>query len=172
MALALAAGLLLAAPAAGRAQLRLGYVDSKRILAEFKEYGNITKRHQELYQTYNKEILELERSIQRLKQEMEEQSLILSLERRTEKERELQDLERERVQFIKQRLGYGGELAQRVQEMAAPTLQRIAQIVARIGAEEEYDYIFDLQNMGIVYVKESQNDLTERVLEELNRGVE
>jgi len=159
-------------PHFAQAQLRLGYIDSKRILAEFKEYGNITKRQQELYQFYNKELQELEREIMELRRQLDQQSLVLSLERRAELEKELQDFERQRYQFIKEKFGVGGELERRVKEMAQPTLERIAQIVARIGAEGEYDYVFDLQNMGIIYVKESQNDLTERVLEELNKGIE
>jgi hypothetical protein len=44
-------------------------------------------------------------------------------------------------------------------------------VIKKIGTDEKYDYIFDVINGNILHVSASQPDLTERVLEELNKSV-
>ena len=53
-----------------------------------------------------------------------------------------------------------------------PVLEKIFAVVKMIEEEEEYDYIFDTVNGNILFASEKQEDLTERVLEELNKGLE
>jgi outer membrane protein len=167
--LSLLASLLFAG--AAEAQQRLGYVDTQRIMAEFKEYQEIKKRQDEIFQEFEKALRDLEGQEAKLQKELEEQSLVLSDQRRMELQKQLATIGQQRTAFIKEKFGTGGELEKQSAELAQPLMERIAAIIQRIGAEEDFDYIFDLQNMGIVYVRDPQLDVTDRVLEELNRGL-
>ena len=166
----LLAGFLLL-PRALPAQPKLGYVDSKRILAEFKEFTEVQKRQSDFFQEYQKSLQQLEVDERRIKKELDDQALILSDQRRLDMQKELAQVSARRMTFIKEKFGAGGELKQKSDELAQPLMKRIAAIIQRIGAEENFDFIFDLQNMGIVFVRDQSADVTNRVLEELNRGL-
>ena len=52
--------------------------------------------------------------------------------------------------------------------VASPINNRINEILNRIGDDEEYDFIFDANQGNIVYAKDDF-DLTDRILEELQK---
>ena len=43
--------------------------------------------------------------------------------------------------------------------------------INKIGEDEGYDYIFDSALNVILYIDKNQPDLTERVIEELNKSI-
>ena len=55
--------------------------------------------------------------------------------------------------------------------MTKPIIDRINKLLEEIGEEEKYTIIFDIAESGIVYAKQGM-DMTDRVIEELNREFE
>ena len=64
----------------------------------------------------------------------------------------------------------GGEFYRKNQELFQPIIKKINDVIAKVGAEEEYDMIFDASSGALLHAL-PKYDLTERILEELNKGV-
>jgi Skp family chaperone for outer membrane proteins len=103
-----------------------------------------------------------------LVKEIENQSLLLSPEKKAEKEREGQELGMAIEQFRYQKLGPQGELYKKNLELTQPLYDKIDQIIQRVGDEEEYDFILDVVQ-GVVLFAKPQFDITNRVIEELSK---
>lgn len=55
--------------------------------------------------------------------------------------------------------------------MTQPMLDKINSIIAKIAQEEDYTYVLDAVGGAIAYA-DTKHDLTEKVIEELNKEVE
>ncbi len=161
--------LLAASTIAHSKELKIGYIDSGRILAGSKEYAEAQKKLEELKTEWQKQAAAKEEEIRKLQEELERQRLLLSPDTERKKEEEIRAKYEEYREFVDSILSpETGKLAQKTQELSKPIYDKINAILERIGEEEDYDIIFDAFPQTIVYAK-PEYDLTEKVLEELNK---
>ncbi len=153
------------------AQLKLGYIDSQKILGSYKEAQDAQKQLQELNRRWEEEATNMQRELQTKLDELESQALLLSEERKREKETEFQNLNIRLQQFQQEKWGAQGEVYAKRAELMQPVIDKINAVIKKIGTDDKYDYIFDVVNGNILHVSDSQPDLTGRVLEELNKSV-
>ena len=151
---------------------KLGYVNSQQILAQYKEAQDSQEQLDKINREWEAEGRELQAQFQELGQQLESQSLLLSEERQQEKQAELQALYQKIQQFQNEKWGQNGEFFRRQEELLKPIYDKINVAITKVGEEERYDYIFDTVNANIVYVSEASNDLTDFVIEELEKGLE
>lgn len=150
------------------AQLKIRYINSQRILAEYPEAKEIQKKLDDLRAQYENEYNKMLENYENLLKEIENQSLLLSPEKKAEKEKQAQELGMQIEQYRYQKLGPQGELYKKNMELTQPLYDKIDQIIQRIGQEEEYDYILDIVQGVVLYAK-AQYDITNRILEELEK---
>lgn len=170
----IAAGLLVMFGGANRlsAQLKIGYVNSSKILEVYKESLDVKKQLKELNAQWEDEARNMQKEIQDLQEQLESQSLLLSEERKTQKQQEIQNLYLKYQQFLQEKWNpQGGEAVKKEVELIQPVYDKINAAIKKIGEAEGYQYIFDVVGGNILYVSEDQPDLTERLLEELNKGL-
>ena len=89
------------------------------------------------------------------------------------KEKEAEIIVREEAlqKFVSEVLSPEGKLAQKNMELSKPIFDRINAIVAKIGEEEQYDFIFD--GSGLLWVAPDKGyDLTDKIIEDLNKETE
>lgn len=153
------------------AQLKLGYIDSQKILEKYKEAQDAQKQLQDLNRRWEEEAKNMQQELQNKLEELESQALLLSDERKKEKETELQNLNIRLQQFQQEKWGNQGEVFTKRAELMQPVINKINDVIKKIGTDDKYDYIFDVVNGNILHVSASQPDLTDRVLEELNKSV-
>jgi len=153
------------------AQLKLGYIDSQRILEKYKEAQDAQKQLQEINRRWEDEAKNMQQELQSKLEELESQALLLSDERKKEKETELQNLNIRMQQFQQEKWGNQGEAFAKRAELMQPVIDKINTSIKKLGVEEKFDYIFDVVNGNILHVGATQPDLTEKVLEELNKSV-
>jgi len=55
-------------------------------------------------------------------------------------------------------------------EFSRPIIEKINALISRIGEEEGYDFIFDASSGSLVHAL-PKYDITQQVIEELNKGV-
>jgi outer membrane protein len=151
------------------AQLKIRYINSQRILAEYPEAQQIQKKLDDIRAGYEKEYNDMLQRYENLVKEIENQSLLLSPEKKAEKEKEAQDLAVQIDQYRYDKLGPQGELYKKNMELTQPLYDKIDQIIQKIGQEEDYDYIMDVVQGVVLYAK-PQFDITNRVIEELNKA--
>jgi outer membrane protein len=153
------------------AQLKIGYINSSKILEVYKEAIDVRKRLQDLNQTWERDAKDMEKQIKDMQEQLEAQSLLLSEERKAEKQQEIQALYIKYQQFLNEKWGQQGEAVKKEVEFIQPVYDKINKTIQKIGADEGYSYIFDVVAGNILYASEDQPDLTEKLLEELNKGL-
>jgi len=151
-----------------QAQAKIRYVNSQRILSEFPEALEIQKQLDGIRAGYEGEYNDMLQRYENLVKEIENQSLLLSPEKKAEKEKEAQELGMAIEQFRYQKLGPQGELYKKNLELTQPLYDKIDQIIQRVGEEEEYDFILDVVQ-GVVLFAKPQFDITNRIIEELSK---
>lgn len=153
------------------AQLKVGYIDSQKILESYKESQDAQKQLASLNEQWQQEAKNMEQDLREKQDQLESQSLLLSEEKKTEKAQEIQNLYIRFQQFQQEKWGPQGEVYNKQKELMQPVLDKINASIRRIGAEDKFDYIFDVVAGNILYASDDQPDLTQRVLDELNKGL-
>ncbi|UCE18604.1 MAG: OmpH family outer membrane protein [Gemmatimonadota bacterium] len=153
------------------ADLKIGFIDSERIFRSYKGTSDAQSKLDQEVTEWEKKAEEMRKEVEDLQQELEAQSLLLSEEKKREKEQTLQTKYAEYQQFVTSIWGPQGEAVKRNEELTKPIIEKIDAILKNIGEEEDYTFIFDAVGGGLVFAKPTF-DLTDRVIEELNKEAE
>jgi outer membrane protein len=164
-ALALVA-ILAGAGAARAADLRVGYIDSGRIFSELKDAQEAQQRFDRLVTGWRDEAAEKEKAVNQLRQEVRDQSPILSAVRRQEKESALQRAISEYDAFIQEIWGPSGRAATENERATGEIVQRIRLAVEKVASQKGLELVLDAASGYIVYADKSL-DLTTEVMTEL-----
>jgi len=155
-------------PALSFSQIKIGYIDSGKIFQEYKGMESIRKQFNQEQSEWQTTAEEMLRELEDLKDELESQRLMLSTDALQKKEETLKNRQREYEQFIQQIWGPDGRAAQKNVELTSPVVDKINSVLEKMAREEGFTMIFDIAEGSVVYAEEGL-DLTELVLEELNK---
>jgi len=147
---------------------KFAYVHSQKVLAEYSEYRDVQNKLAEIQNQYQAQYDQLVQEYQQQIQEIESQSLLLSPEKKAEKERLAQQKAIEIEKFKYEKLGPQGEIYKKQAELGQPVLDKINNVIKQIGESEGYDFVFDGAT-GLLWAKEEHN-ITQQVLDELNKN--
>lgn len=146
--------------------VKIGYVDSQRIFAEYQEYQDAQIKFDKDLENWNILGEQMKKEIEELKAELEGQSLILSAEKKKDKEDILIAKQDTLNQFLNATFGPEGKAERRMAELSKPVHDKILGIIERIAIENNYSIIFDVGTVNIAYAKKSL-DITDDILIEL-----
>jgi outer membrane protein len=147
----------------GMAQYKLGYIDSQRILMTYSAAVDAQKKLEGERNAASEELQRLQDEFRTSQQQLEKQSMLLTEEKRSEREGELQNLLIRIQQFQQDK---EQELMKRRDELLQPVYQSINNAIKKVSEEGGYDFVFDAVNL--MHAKE-QYDLTDKILEVLNQ---
>ncbi|MBC8213559.1 MAG: OmpH family outer membrane protein [Candidatus Marinimicrobia bacterium] len=153
------------------AEMKIGYIDSNRIMTEYDQVRQIQAELEKEQRKIEAEFNDLLVQLDSLKQDFERQRLLMSENRREEKKNEILRAEAEAQEFQLKKVGPEGEIYRKQAQLLNPILEDINKIISNIGAEKGYDYILDAVSGSIVYAIDS-HDLTDAVLEQLKGTTE
>lgn len=153
------------------AQLKIGHVNTQKILEGYKEAQDARKQFDEINKGWEEEFNNMRREFATKRDELESQSLLLSDEKKREKLLELQNLELRIQQYAQEKWGQNGEGEKKQAEIMQPLSDKIVAAVKKVSEQEKFDYVFDNAANIILYVNPGQTDLTTKVLDELNKTV-
>jgi len=151
------------------AQLKVGYVNSQQVMEKFKDALDVRKQLAEFNTQWEGEARDMQKQIQKLQEELESQSLLLSDQRKQEKVQQIQTLGQQYQLFLQTKWGQQGEGVKKEVELLQPVYEKINAAIKKIGQAEGYQYIFDVVAGNILYASDDQPDLTEKLLLELNK---
>jgi len=156
-------------PALIWAEMKVGYIDSNRIMQEYSEVtavqAELEKEQRALEAEYNRIVNRMDS----LRTDFDKKSLLYSADRRDEKQKEIGNLEVQIQEFQMEKFGPGGEIYKTESKLLSPVLKKIDAAIKVVGAERGYDYILDA-NSGVIVYALNTHDLTDEVLEELNKS--
>ena len=148
-------------------QLKIGYVASDRIRAEYDDFREAESQLQLDYRKVQEEYQVLLVELDSLRQAYEAQKLMSSPDWRTEKENEIAAKEQYLQQFQNNKVGPEGELYRKQAQMEYDLLSKVKTAVDNVAISKGYDFIFD-GSVSLLYGKPT-HDLTDDVLFELNK---
>lgn len=166
--LALSFVCLVASGASAQLDAKIGYIDSQRIFAEYKQTQDAERIYKQEVDGWKAQAQTMERDIAKFQDELRAQSLMLSEEKLREKKLEHDQKLEEYNRFMADTFGDTGIAAKRNQELTQPIVEKINRILENMAQTEGLELVFDIANANIVYAKK-EYDLTDRVLEELNK---
>jgi len=166
-----ALSLLASAGPLGAAEGKIGYIDSSRIFAEYRGTEDAQRSFDQEVAAWTKQAETMKAEIDSLEREYQSQSLMLSDARKMERKQLIDQKQSEYEAFTQSVWGPQGKIAEKNSELVQPIIEKINVVLKKIGDEEGYAIVLDAALGGIVYAAEGI-DLTERLLEELNKGIE
>jgi outer membrane protein len=146
-------------------EIKIAIVDMQKAL-NLSEAGKTAKaKLGEKFAKIKKDLGERQQEIEKLKKELEKQSLMLSLEAKRDKEKEY---ERKLRDFKDLYQDYKEEMNKAEYEAIQPIFHDIQQVAEEIRKKEGYSIIFDKNSSGVVCYKK-EIDITDTVIKLYNK---
>lgn len=127
------------------------------------------KAMQEL-QNYQKglrsELKQEKRSLDELKKELQQQSMMLSEEAKKNKQAKFQ---KQSQRFQSKYQKYRQQLKKKEQEIREPIIDVLMNIINEYGEKNDYKLIIDKKNSGVMYNKDKL-EITETIIQRLNKA--
>ena len=149
-------------------ELKMGYINSIKIRAEYKEFADAQTKFDKEIAEYQNQDVSLRQEIDSLQKVLESQSLLLSEAKRKEKEQQLEVKKQAYRKFFDEIFGPDGKVEKKNAELTKPILDKINAALEKIANQDGYAFIFDAVNGNIAYAKKTF-DITDKVLAELNK---
>jgi outer membrane protein len=137
-------------------EIKLGYIDTVKIFAEFKETVDAEALYKKEVDVWKKKASDMEAALATMREEIQSQSLMLSAEYN---------------QYMTDVFGDSGQAAKRNKELTQPIVEKINAVIAQLAEAEGYTLILDAAQGNIVFAKKAL-DLTARVMEELEKQMQ
>jgi len=156
-----------AATGARAADLLIGFVDSERIFAEYQGTKEAQAEFNADLEKWGQDLEVKKRELEQLEEAYKQQELILSPPMRKQKEQEILAKRSELDAFAREIWGPQGKVAERNEQLTRPIIERMNDVLTKIGESEGFSIIFDAADGNVVYANRAL-DLTDRVLEALH----
>lgn len=166
------AGLLLALLVLGAANvsaqaLKIGFVKDDEIKAGYKAWVKAQQQWEIEKKAWDEEAQTKQTELEQMLDEYDKQKLILSDEKRREREAAIRTKKESLDAFTSSVYGPGGTAERKQEELITPLLQNVNKAIEAVALEGGYDVIFTMQS-GLGYIKETY-DVTAKVLEQLEK---
>lgn len=148
--------------------VKIGYVDTQRLRMEYKEFADAQAKFERQMVKWQAQADSMQAELLRLQEDLNKQRLLLSEEKKREKEQYILEKQREYQEFATKILGPEGEAAKREFELSKPLIEKINAAIKLVALRENYTLILDTAGGDILYAKDEM-DITDKILEELNQ---
>ena len=148
---------------------QIAYVHMERILNEYMDLRDAKRELQRALQQWEQTRDSLRAILDSMKAEYERERVMMTDEQKILKEREIQEYEQQYQSYWKSIWGKGGKLDQKTRELIDPLIRKVHETIYKIAEEMGYDLVLDISQDVILYAS-GENDITQDVLEELNKG--
>lgn len=154
------------APTASSQGAKIGFVNDQDIKLRYKGWLRAQEQWEILRRSWDDEAISKQNELQELIAEYEKQQLILSEDKRKEREAAINAKKESLDAFTRQVFSPGGTAERKQEGLVGPLLQNITDAIKNVALEENYDVILSLSN--IAYIRENL-DITEKVLDALEK---
>jgi len=154
-------------PPAQAQGIKIGFIDDDEVKQKYKAWMRAQEQWEIERKAWDDEAMEKQVELQELIDEYEKQKLILSEEKKQEREAAIRAKSDALDAFTRQIFSPGGTAERKQEQLILPLLEKVTEAIRLLAEDEGYDVIFTMQS-GLGYIKESY-DLTDRVLEYLDK---
>lgn len=154
------------APAPTLAEVKIGYIDTVKIFANFQETVEAEEIYTKEVEAWKKQAEEMEAELARMREEIQSQSLMLSEDKMAEKKLLFDQKMQEYQKYMQETFGETGLAARRNKELTEPIVEKINAVIAQIAEEQGYTLVLDSSQGSLIYAAPDM-DLTDIVIERL-----
>lgn len=152
----------------GAQNVKLGYVNTDRVLIDSNEAAEISRLFQLDRQNWSNQIRTLDDEIKQMERDFEIRRLSVSEATKRDLQTQIDTKKTEAGRLLEEYFGENGKAEVRYRELIDPLTKKIHDIITKIAKDENYTMILDV-SMGVVLYATPSIDITEQVLQELNK---
>lgn len=149
--------------------VRIAYVDMEYILENVEEYRAASEQLEVKVQKWKVEIEQKQSIVEQMKKDLMAEKVLLTSELISEREEEIQILEKEMIEYQQDRFGPQGDLVLQKRQLIQPIQDQVFNEVQKIGANKKYDFIFDKSADVVMLYSEKRHDISELILRSIAR---
>ncbi len=147
--------------------LKIGFVKDDQIKQNYKAWQKAQEQWDIEKKAWDDEAQAKQTALQDMIDDYDKQKLILSEDKRKEKEAAIKVKQDDLDTYTRQVYGPGGTAEKKQAELIQPLLDKVTKAIEAVAVEGGYDIIFTMQS-GLGYIKETY-DVTQKVLEQLDK---
>lgn len=164
--LSLAAVLLLSG-SYSYAQLKIGYIDSKTIMAKLPDAVDANQKLDAMVKDWQTELRKMQDEKKAKQDDFEKRKLIMTEQTQKDMQAEIDKISKDIDAYRQKKFGAGGELFQKQEELMKPVQNKIFNAIQDVAKEQDLDFVFDRgADVLLLYAKEKY-DITPQVMEKL-----
>ena len=149
--------------------VRIAYVDMEYILENVEEYRDASEQLDAKVQKWKVEVEQKQSTVEQMKKDLMAEKVLLTSELISEREEEIQILEKEMIEYQQDRFGPQGDLVLQKRQLIQPIQDQVFNEVQKIGVNKKYDFIFDKSADVVMLYSEKRHDISELVLRGISR---
>lgn len=150
--------------------IRIGYIDMEYILEKAPEYAEAKNQLELKAQTWKQEIEVKKNEINKLKESLKTEKVLLTKELISEREDEIRFLENEMLDYQQKRFGPQGDLMTQKTMLVKPIQDQVFNAVQDIAEAKKYDFVFDKASDLTMLFAAQRFDISDQVLRVLTRS--
>ena len=158
------------APISAQKSIRIAYIDTEYILENIPDYQEATRL---LDQKISKWKIEAEtklKEIEQKKNQLENESALLTRELYDERMEEISFEEAEVLNFQEKRFGPNGDVVLQQRQLMQPIQDQIYAAVQEIAEKRKYDFIFDKNSDFLMLFSAKRYDISELIIRSVTRA--
>ncbi len=148
--------------------VKLGYVNTDRLLLESNEAAEISRLFNLDKQSWSNQIKQLDEQIKQMERNFEIDKLTKTEAAKRDAQSKIDAKKAEAGQMLEEYFGEGGKAELRYRELIDPLTLKIHNVIKKTAEDEKYTMIFDV-SLGTILYAVPTIDLTEQILLELNK---
>ena len=146
---------------------KIGYIDSNFILSKMPAYNKVEQEMNKYAVTWEKEIENLQKDVDKLKQEYRAEEVLLTEEMKKKRQGEINKKETEVRDYQRKVFGYEGMMFKRRQDLMRPIQDEVFTAVEKVSKAKQIAIMFDKSGDLVMIYTNPIHDYTEYDLEEL-----
>ncbi len=147
-----------------QSKVKIGYIDSQKLLSMMPERAKAQKELQDFSKTLEDQLADMNSELQKKYNEYLEKKDSLPDFLKQTKEKEIQDLQT-RIQSFQ--TSAQQELQKKEQELIQPIINKAKNAITKVAKNKGYTYVFDVSSGAFLYWPENGEDLMPLVKKEL-----
>lgn len=163
----LALCMLVAAAVPASAEVKIGYIDTVKIFANFKETIEAEEVYKKEVDVWKKQAEEMEAELASMREDIQSQSLMLSAEKLEEKKLVFDQKMKEYQKYMQDIFGETGEAARRNKELTEPIVEKINGVIEMVAEEEGFTLVLD-SSQGVIVYADKEIDITDMIIARLD----
>ncbi|WP_306564604.1 OmpH family outer membrane protein, partial [Flavobacterium lindanitolerans] len=150
--------------------IRIGYIDMEYILEKVPDYAEAKNQLELKAQKWKQEAEVKRNEINKLKENLKTERVLLTKELIEEREEEISFLENELLEFQQKRFGSTGDLITQKAVLVKPIQDQVFTIVQDIAEAKKYDFIFDKSSDLTMLFGAQRHNISDQVVRQLTRA--